>query len=162
MAWIRNVSIDDIKTGNYIGFTGNTEKDILIQIVNPDSYFPEAKTKFKEIHQFKFLDAEDKCNYDEGLKISTQQAQALINILQNSLNKNLNILVHCHQGLCRSGAVAEVGVMMGFDDTFVNRIPNVRVKTKMMKLLGWYYENEETPNELVSNIEENKKPKINI
>jgi len=40
--------------------------------------------------------------------------------------------------------VAEVGVMMGFDDTERLRIPNIRVKHKMMKVLGWTYDADET------------------
>jgi len=48
----------------------------------------------------------------------------------------MNVVVHCHMGVCRSGAVAEVGVMMGFRDTEKFRIPNLMVKKKLMEQLG--------------------------
>ena len=55
----------------------------------------------------------------------------------------MNVVVHCHAGVCRSGAVAEVGVMMGFADCERFRIPNLLVKHKMMRVLGWTYDSEE-------------------
>jgi hypothetical protein len=39
-------------------------------------------------------------------------------------------------GVCRSGAVAEVGVMMGFRDVGNWRAPNSMVKRKLMEQLG--------------------------
>jgi predicted protein tyrosine phosphatase len=51
----------------------------------------------------------------------------------------MNVVVHCMAGLCRSGAVAEVGVMMGFDDTERFRSPNLMVKHSLMRALGWTY-----------------------
>jgi hypothetical protein len=53
------------------------------------------------------------------------------------------VIVHCVAGVCRSGAVCEVGVIMGFDDTEVFRSPNLLVKHKMMKVLGWLYDEQE-------------------
>ena len=55
----------------------------------------------------------------------------------------MNVIVHCVAGVCRSGAVCEIGVMMGFDDTEVFRSPNLLVKHKMMKVLGWTYDENE-------------------
>jgi predicted protein tyrosine phosphatase len=51
----------------------------------------------------------------------------------------MNVVVHCMAGICRSGAVVEVGVMMGFNDCEKYRQPNLRVKHKLMKQLGWTY-----------------------
>jgi len=42
---------------------------------------------------------------------------------------------HCVAGVCRSGAVAEVGTMLGFTDTETFRIPNVMVKRKLIQQL---------------------------
>jgi hypothetical protein len=39
--------------------------------------------------------------------------------------------------------VTEVGVMMGFEDTHAVRQPNLMVKHKMMKVLGFYYTEDE-------------------
>ena len=55
----------------------------------------------------------------------------------------MNVIVHCHAGVCRSGAVAELGVMLGFKDTESFRSPNLLVKHKMMKALGWTYDENE-------------------
>jgi protein tyrosine phosphatase len=52
-------------------------------------------------------------------------------------------VVHCHAGLCRSGAVVEVATMMGFTQCDKLRIPNMRVKHRMMKALGWTYDADE-------------------
>jgi hypothetical protein len=35
--------------------------------------------------------------------------------------------------------------MMGFQDTEAYRSPNLLVKHKMMKVLGWTYDDDETP-----------------
>jgi protein-tyrosine phosphatase len=51
----------------------------------------------------------------------------------------MNVVVHCHAGICRSGAVVEVASMMGFTPADRLRIPNMRVKHKMMQVLGWTY-----------------------
>ena len=150
MSWIRNVSMGDIKTGQYLQFAKDTSEDVLIQIVDPAYQFPQPKSEFKEVHQFEFLDAEDKCGFDDDFKISPKQAQELVKILENALANNQNVLVHCHQGLCRSGAVAEVGVMMGFDDTGAKRQPNVRVKTSMMRVLGWTYDSDDTTSKTIA------------
>ena len=51
----------------------------------------------------------------------------------------MNVVVHCHAGVCRSGAVAEVGIAMGFQDTGVFRAPNLMVKHKLLNALGMTY-----------------------
>jgi hypothetical protein len=56
----------------------------------------------------------------------------------------MNVVVHCFAGICRSGAVCEVGVMMGFNDTERFRSPNLLVKHRMMKHLGWTYDEQES------------------
>ena len=67
----------------------------------------------------------------------------MVRLLQHALEQRMNVIVHCHAGVCRSGAVCEIGVMLGFGDTEVFRSPNLLVKHRMMKALGWTYD----PNE---------------
>ena len=62
---------------------------------------------------------------------------------QHALANRMNVVVHCHAGVCRSGAVCEIGVMLGFDDTEAFRSPNLLVKHRMMKQLGWTYDENE-------------------
>lgn len=137
--WIENVSWDAVKNGWHSDMGENA---MLIQIADPTTFFPKPKYSFKEVHQFEFLDAEDGDAFDENFKISDEQAHQLVELLRNALDKSMNVLVHCHAGICRSGAVVEVGTMMGFTATDRYRQPNLRVKHKMMKSLGWTYNNE--------------------
>jgi predicted protein tyrosine phosphatase len=142
--WIQNVAAVDVKNGMHVAVSDNA---MLIQITDPAGWFPEPEYKFKEVHQFEFLDAEDKDGFDEDFKISDAQAAELVRLLQHALDNHMDVIVHCMAGLCRSGAVCEVGVMMGFDDTEKFRSPNMRVKHKMMKVLGWTYDPNETYDE---------------
>lgn len=118
---------------------------MLIQIVDPGVEFPTPKLQFKEVHQFTFLDVEKNDLYPDEVKITDEQAEKLVGLLQHARSNHMNVIVHCHAGLCRSGAVAEVGVMMGFDDTGRIRSPNLLVKHKMMKALGMTYDENEKP-----------------
>jgi predicted protein tyrosine phosphatase len=141
MPWIQNVALSDIKRGFHIN---PGENAMLIQIVDPPGDFPTPKYSFKEVHQFQFLDIEEKdACLDEAMRCSQEQANELVQLLQHALEHRMNVIVHCHAGVCRSGAVCEVGVMLGFDDTEAFRSPNLLVKHRMMKYLGWTYD----PNE---------------
>jgi hypothetical protein len=79
----------------------------------------------------------------EEFKVTDAQAQQLVDLLLKAYGQRMNVIVHCVAGVCRSGAVCEVGVMLGFDDTEVFRSPNLLVKHKMMKALGWTYDENE-------------------
>lgn len=141
MPWIQNVSLSDIKKGFHIDAGINS---MLIQIVDPCMEFPVPNHQFKEVHQFEFLDLErDDMPDAEEFKITDEQAQQLVTLLKDALDNRMNVVVHCVAGVCRSGAVCEVGVMMGFDDTEVFRSPNLLVKHKMMQKLGWTYDENE-------------------
>jgi hypothetical protein len=138
--WIQNIALTDVIKGHHIRIDENS---MLIQIVDPGTEFPVPKYKFKEIHQFEFLDAEAKDDYPEEEKITDAQAQELVRLLQHAFKNKMDVIVHCHAGICRSGAVCEIGVMLGFDDSEVFRSPNLLVKHKMMKVLGFAYDENE-------------------
>ena len=139
--WIQNVALSDITKGFHMDPGVNT---MLIQIVDPDMQYPTPLYTFREVHQFKFLDIEekDKC-LEESMRCSHEQAAELVRLLQHALDNRMNVVVHCHAGVCRSGAVCELGVMMGFRDTEGFRAPNLLVKHRMMKHLGWTYNENE-------------------
>ncbi len=141
MPWIENVSLGDIPKAKH---HNAGENSMLIQIVDPDMTFPAPMHQFKETHQFKFLDLEGPDAYGHEFKVTDEQAESLVQLLQHALANRMNVVVHCVAGVCRSGAVCEVGVMMGFDDCEAFRSPNLLVKHKMMKHLGWTY-NEQEP-----------------
>jgi rhodanese-related sulfurtransferase len=138
--WIENVSWDDCKHGRHYDAGPNA---MLIQIADPATFFPDPHFNFKEAHRFEFLDAEDGDRFPEECMISDEQAAEIVALLQRALDKSMNVVVHCHAGICRSGAVVEVASMMGFTPTDRLRIPNLRVKHKMMKVLGWTYDANE-------------------
>ena len=149
MPWIQNVALSDIKKGHHILPGDNA---MLIQILDPAMEFPAPAYNFKETHRFEFLDIEEDgmTNFGDGkmvdvseFAVTQDQADKLVELLQRALANRMNVIVHCHAGVCRSGAVCEVGVMMGFDDTEVFRSPNLLVKHKMMKALGWTYDENE-------------------
>ncbi len=137
--WIQNVSLIDIKKGFHIDAGPNS---MLIQIVDPLMEFPEPLYKFRETHQFEFLDLEGNEGYAEEFCVTDAQAIELVRLLKHAQEQRMNVVVHCVAGVCRSGAVCEVGVMMGFRDTEVYRSPNLLVKHKMMKELGWTYDSK--------------------
>ena len=144
MPWIENVAASDIP----IKFHHDAgENSMLISITDPASWRPTPKHVFKEIHHFEFLDIEkdDKC-LDEAMRCSQEQANELVRLLQHALDNKMNVVVHCFAGICRSGAVAEIGVMLGFDDVGNFRSPNLLVKHRMMNALGWEYDENEKPN----------------
>ena len=144
MPWIENVAAADVPM-RYHHEAG--ENSMLIQIMDPcPTWWPTPAHTFKEAHRFEFLDADS--GFPEEALISDEQAAEIVRLLQHALENKMNVVVHCMAGLCRSGAVTEVGVMMGFGDTERTRIPNIRVKHKLMKQLGWTYDaNEKSDNE---------------
>lgn len=136
--WIQNVSMKDIIFGHHKSAGKNS---MLIQIVDPDSNFPVPQYNFKEIYQFKFFDLEEEdTDVSPNLKITAKQAKQIVKLLKHALVNDMPVIVHCHAGLCRSGAIAEVGVMMGFNDTGKFRLPNKMVKKMLIKELGWGYD----------------------
>ena len=144
MPWIQNVALSDIRKGHHFDAGINS---MLIQIVDPPGDFPTPFHQFKEVHQFQFLDIEEKdFALDEAMRCSQTQANELVRLLQHALASKMNVVVHCYAGICRSGAVCEVGVMMGFEDTGRFRSPNLLVKHRMMRALGWTYNTDEKPN----------------
>lgn len=140
MPWIQNVAMADIPKGHHVAVGENS---MLIQIVDPAMEFPTPRHKFKEVHQFEFLDLEQDDKWGEEFKVTDKQAEQLVQLLQRALDNRMDVVVHCVAGVCRSGAVCEVGVMMGFRDTEIFRSPNLMVKHKMMRVLGWTYDQNE-------------------
>lgn len=146
--WIENVSKDAVRNGHHMDAGPNA---MLIQIGDPASTFPTPAKNFVVVSQFEFLDAEEGGMFPEECLISDDQARQIVNLLQMALDQSMNVVVHCHAGICRSGAVVEVATMMGFTATERLRIPNMRVKHKMMKVLGLTYDSDE-PSQVVNGV----------
>lgn len=135
MPWIQNVSMDEVNKGAH-RFSAPA---VLIQIADNGLDFPDTKFPFSKIIGHKFLDLEFEDTCTNGTKITQIQAADIVKTLKWALDNDHNVIVHCVVGICRSGAVAEVGVMMGFEDTHRFRQPNLMVKNMLMRELGWTY-----------------------
>jgi predicted protein tyrosine phosphatase len=138
--FIENVSKSDVFNGHHYDAGENS---MLIRIQDPATEFGKIKRTFKEVYEFEFLDAEDSDGFEDECKIQDEQAQEIVRLLQRALENRMNVVVHCHAGICRSGAVVEVATMMGFTPGDRYRQPNLRVKHKMMKALGLTYDSDE-------------------
>jgi predicted protein tyrosine phosphatase len=130
--YCQNISYEQAKYGTYSDvFKSNT---MYIQIVDHESYSFTPKYEFEVIDYFVFKDAESK--HRKGA-VTSNQITNIANLLRYANRNSLNVLVSCHAGLCRSGAVVEVLVShfgyTALDDT---RIPNLLVKTELLKELG--------------------------
>ena len=134
--FIENASRFDVSTGFH---SDAGENSMLIQISDILSEHPTPKMRFKEVYGFKFEDIEE----DEEWAISDEQAREIAELLRRAKEQHMNVIVHCHAGLCRSGAVVECGLLLGFNPPDKIRIPNTLVKKKIMKALG-YEINEST------------------
>jgi predicted protein tyrosine phosphatase len=144
MPWIENVAAADVPMRFHHEAGPNS---MLIQIMDPaPTWWPTPAHEFKEVHRFEFMDVERDDKWPDEAKITPAQAEEIVRLLKHALENRMNVVVHCMAGLCRSGAVAEVGVMMGFEDTERFRSPNLLVKHSLMKALDWTYDANEKPN----------------
>ena len=137
MPFIQNVAKSDVAENKHLDPGANS---MLISINDPATFPPDPKHKFKEIHHFEFLDIEDASHFPEECMCSMTQAEKLVDLLNHAIKHNMNVIVHCTAGICRSGAVVEVGGIMGFDLTRTYRQPNLLVKKRMMQVLGLAYD----------------------
>lgn len=138
MPWIENCAADDMSRAFHHDAGPNS---MLIQIMDPGSWFPTPKHVFKETHKFEFLDIDDSDQADDPeMFISESQAVELVNLLRRAYDNRMNVIVHCFAGICRSGAVVEVGTKLGFDAVEKFRSPNTRVMRLMMSELGLDYD----------------------
>lgn len=145
MPFIENCAASDISSGFY--YTNPGANSMLIQITDPKTWetlnshwFPEPEHKFKEVHQFEFLDIEAAdFSYEESWRFSEKQADDIAKLLIHALESDMNVIVHCFAGVSRSGAVCEIGVKLGFEDKHSYRSPNELVMFRLkqsLKALG--------------------------
>lgn len=140
MPWIQHFSRLDIQDGMHYDPGQNT---VLIQIADASYFindptsrnFVIPKYKFHSVHQFAFDDIDDA---EISSSITDEQAKKIASILRECYAQNLNVMVHCKAGLCRSSAVAIAGMKIGFVLEDKTRIPNKLVLLKIAKELGVY------------------------
>lgn len=133
MPWIANHSFAEVNKGTHTLEPGRTALirigDAATMFFNRDVYHFD---KFAAVREYDFQDIED---IDAGA-MNEEQAADMVAFLQEALRLRLNVVVHCVQGLCRSGAVVEAGVAMGFQDAEILRLPNLHVKKLLLKHAG--------------------------
>lgn len=136
MPYIENVPQIAVELGTH---KLSAKGSILIQITDPTGDFvvPKFKDEFERIDNFRFYDVTEPLYGNNRLlePITQDQADWIVRLLEFALEKDYNVIVHCAAGICRSGAVTEVGVIMGFIAVHENRLPNVEVKSKMLRSL---------------------------
>lgn len=132
MGFIQNISLQNVRDGFHYDAGSNS---MLIQIVDPGHDFPTPRYQFAETHQFEFLDVERGDILDE-FGITEEQAEQIASLLRRAVERRMNVIVHCHAGLCRSGAVAQAGIAIGLLDTETDRTPNQLVRELLNRNLG--------------------------
>lgn len=154
MPSIQNVSRYDVESGSHLA-TDSGRKVILIQISDPDTAHPTPAKSFEKIFKFKFLDIEEDQECPDQWRPSIDDAYYIASILLTCLQMDYDLVVHCHAGVCRSGAVAEVGEMLGFEYAGSYKQPNIALKKHLMEALGLIFNPEESP---FNQMEETKEP----
>lgn len=107
MARIQNVAKADISTEDHM----KSDKSILISILDPASTPPTYWHGFIEVKVFEFLDLDE----EDDFSITEAQAEEIADLLKHCLTSDIDVVVHCTAGICRSGAVAEAGRRLGFE-----------------------------------------------
>lgn len=127
--FIVNVSQNDIKTGLHeVG----GPRAVLIQIQDTDREHVKPFNSFAEIHQFKFMDV----NEVTADSITDEDAKRIADVLTKAFEEKRNVIVHCVAGVCRSGAVCQAGIEIGFNPPERDRKPNTLVMKKLRQQLG--------------------------
>ncbi len=135
MPKIINFSRFDIERGNHQKPNENT---ILIRIFDVHTDYPKPYHTFTEVLEFTFLDLEyNSIGTDlEEFMITQEQANEICDVLKRAMENGSDVYVHCTAGICRSGAVVQAGVELGFDDPNIHRQPNIFVLHKLRESLG--------------------------
>jgi predicted protein tyrosine phosphatase len=129
--FIQNVSMSAVSKGLHYYVPHKTAL-IQIQDYYGVMHFAKPVYPFVKVLQLRF-DDEDVPNVESN--ITQQQAKAIGDFLKECLEAEINVVVHCHAGLCRSGAVVECGIILGFQDLQEVRWPNSLVYSMILKEL---------------------------
>lgn len=136
--FIQNVSRKDIELGNHA--PTSAESTVLIQISDPPRDSPIPTAQFKHRYEFFFDDIEQETGKHGEVGITDEDAAKIADILKMAWENDYDVIVHCHAGLCRSGAIAQAGEAIGFAPGGRDQVPNLRVKHKVMAALGLAYD----------------------
>jgi hypothetical protein len=115
MPWIENVAAADIPT-RFHHEAG--ENSMLISIIDDlASWRPTPAHKFKEQHNFEFLDVEEKDSVlEESMKCSHEDAARLVALLQHALDNRMNVAKSMNEFVVIKGKDFEVCGIFGVDE----------------------------------------------
>lgn len=106
--FIHNCSAADFASGN---FPDPGPEAVAIQITDPCIPAPVSSFQFESTHHFEFCDVESETEVCGEFAITREQAEQIARILLCGVN----VIVHCHHGIFRSGGVAAAAEVAGFD-----------------------------------------------
>lgn len=134
MPKILNVPKGLISIGRFPDF----ENYILISIDEQFKFPVIPKDKIQPIsyQRFTFGDLEESSDSDDCscLLFDLEDRDRILEIYRNCLENNIDLLVHCTAGISRSGAIIEVGLLLGFElEHPTHRIPNAYIKSSLLK-----------------------------
>lgn len=141
--FVENISKRDCAAGLHLDPTKHPT--VLVQICDLDDEFAEPRyhKDFVRIVRVKFSDVDDPLHPD---CISESHARLIADALLQAKKDQHHVVVHCFAGICRSGAVAEVGTMLGFTvPPGRSRIPNSLVKRRLTEKLDLAYDPLNSP-----------------
>ena len=122
---IQNVSRAAIMAGEHI------PAKFLISICDPDQEYAQHGKEFDHILRLKFWDTNDMV---DGC-FQEDHAKSIIDFLEKAIEMDSDVVVHCNAGICRSGAVSQIGGILGFQEVRGTQSPNVLVKNLCNRIL---------------------------
>lgn len=118
----------------------------LISITDTNKQPANITANFKKVFRFSFDDIISLREETFGFKrISKEQAEEIANILIQAKTNCVPLWVHCEAGICRSGAVVEAAISIGFvpdDEISEERCPNKFVLKAIQNFLRKYNKNK--------------------
>lgn len=135
-----NLSLHDVQNINFPWFIYEDNGCILIRLHNPDYEFPKGESDylrenfFQEVYELAL---------EDSYIVPDETIDKLAKLIFDAKERKQNILVHCHAGISRSGAVVEVATMLGYKDIGRHRNPNRVIKENLRKALGIKHSFEE-------------------
>ena len=137
MPFIENISLRDLLAGDH----RNPGADAaLIRIVGVDDWDLAAPAfPFEHIHIFRFDDLDHDDDPAKFQRRGPQQRHAdeILAALLDAHDQGQNVIVHCHAGVSRSGAVALAAeLIFGFEPAGRRRRPNGPLLELLLKSPG--------------------------
>lgn len=108
--------------------------DWLISITDFGNKVQPTPIPFQRVYEFAFEDTNDEYS---AASMTVMQAISMAHIIKDARDFRCNVWVHCHAGICRSGAVVQLLIDLGwtFEPNSISpvRNPNTLVYNMLRK-----------------------------